>query len=247
MHSKDPLPSSNQEWWTKRGAWTPQPWLLIAAAIVVAGLLVWWGASHILVTFHITQWLESVARGLKHRAHRMGAWGPILLILLLGVHSIVFLFPMEIPTFAAFSLYGPVAGVAIVWTGSMVAAAISYGLGRTIGPPILRHWAKNPRVATAAHVVETLQPSELVLVRWISLIPYDALNLIFGTVEMPIWRFAWTTGLSVLATNIAMMVLYDRALHAAWGQFVLIGLIVALGAVVAVHRGRALRERLRPK
>lgn len=177
----------------------------------------------------------------------MGAWGPILLIVLLGAHSIVFVFPMEIPTFAAFSLYGPIGGVAIVWIGSMLAAIISYVLGRMIGPPILRRWAKNPRIDAAQRVVGTLLPSELVLVRWISLIPYDALNLIFGTCEIPLWRFLWTTGFGVLVTNIAMMVLYDRALHAAWGQFVLIGLAVALATMVAVHRGRALRQRLKPK
>ena len=213
----------------------------------VAALLAWWGLSHYLAAFHIAHWLESIARNLKHRAHRMGAWGPILLIVLLGAHSIVFVFPMEIPTFAAFSLYGPIGGVAIVWIGSMLAAIISYVLGRLIGPPILRRWARNPRIDAAQRVVGTLLPSELVLVRWISLIPYDALNLIFGTCEIPLWRFLWTTGFGVLVTNIAMMVLYDRALHAAWGQFVLIGLAVALATMVAVHRGRALRQRLKPK
>ena len=177
----------------------------------------------------------------------MGAWGPILLVVLLAVHSVVFFFPMEIPTFAAFSLYGPFLGVAIVWVGSMLAAGVSYLLGRLIGPPILRHFAKNRRVTTTAHVVGSLPSVELVLLRWISLIPYDALNLIFGTCEIPVWRFIWTTGLGVGVTNVAMVILYDRALHADWGQVLLIASIITLAIVVALHRGRALRERLKPK
>ncbi len=218
-----------------------------AALAMAVGLLTWWGVSHYLGPFHVAHWLESIARGVKHRAHRMGAWGPILLVVLLAAHSVVFVFPMEIPTFAAFSLYGPIGGVLIVWIGSMFAAGISYALGRLIGPPILRHWARNPRVESTQRIVGTLLPSELVLVRWISLIPYDALNLIFGTCEIPLFRFMWTTGLGVFVTNIAMMVLYDRALHAAWGQLVLVALAVALGTLVALHRGRALRQRLKPK
>ncbi len=210
-------------------------------------LLAWWGLSHYLGSLHLARWLEAIADGIKHRAHRMGAWGPILLMVLLAAHSVIFVFPMEIPTFAAFGLYGPVGGIAIVWVGSMLAASISYCLGRLIGPPVLRRWAKNPKIEGTQRVVGTLLPSELVLVRWISLIPYDALNLIFGTCEIPVWRFMWTTGLGVFVTNIAMMVLYDRALHAAWGQFIVIGLAVALAAVVAVHRGRALLHRLKPK
>jgi uncharacterized membrane protein YdjX (TVP38/TMEM64 family) len=222
--------------------------VLAAVGVVSAVALAWWvTSSHHIDLFHVAAWLESIARGLKLRAHAMGAWGPILLVVLLAVHSVVFFFPMEIPTFAAFSLYGPFLGVAIVWVGSMLAAGVSYLLGRLIGPPILRHFAKNRRVTTTAHVVGSLPSVELVLLRWISLIPYDALNLIFGTCEIPVWRFIWTTGLGVGVTNVAMVILYDRALHADWGQVLLIASIITLAIVVALHRGRALRERLKPK
>lgn len=223
-------------------------WFVPAVALLAAVLLLtWWGWSHFHDAFHLAHWLEHVARSLRYRAHQLGPWGPILLIGLLAAHSVIVIFPMEIPTFAAFSLYGPVAGVAIVWTGSMTAAAISYLLGRILGPPILRYWAKNRKVLTLARVIGTLNPTELVLLRWISLIPYDALNLIFGTCEVPVLRFLWTTGLGVLVTNIAMVVLYDRALHAAWGQFIVVAAAVATAGWVAWRRGKALRARVKPK
>ncbi len=246
-HFRDPWPSSRSGTERASGPGFLWHWVWGTFAVLAMVALVWWGAGHYLIHFHLERWLEGVALRIRRGADQMGAWGPILLIALLAAHSVAFFFPMEIPTFAAFSLYGPILGVVIVWVGSMVAAAVSYGLGRVIGPPILRHWARHPRVMATQHVIATLESSELILLRWISLIPYDALNLIFGTCEIPLWRFAWTTGLGVGVTNIAMMFLYDRALHAAWGQFILIGLIVALAAIVAVHRGKSLRDRLRIK
>ena len=246
-HFLDSWPSSRSRtdrasrpagWW---------PWVGGGLAILAVVALAWWGVGHYLSHWHVERWLEGIALRIRRGADQMGAWGPILLIALLAAHSVAFFFPMEIPTFAAFSLYGPILGVVIVWVGSMLAAAVSYALGRLVGPPILRHWARQPRVVAAERVIATLQSPELILLRWISLIPYDALNLIFGSCQIPVWRFAWTTGLGVGATNVAMMFLYDRALHAAWGQLVLIGLIIALASVVAVHRGKTLRERMRLK
>ena len=87
----------------------------------------------------------------------------------------------------------------------------------------------------------------MILLRWISLIPYDALNLVFGTCEVPVLRFLWTTGFGVVVTNIAMVVLYDRALHAAWGQFIVVAAAVALAGWVAWRRGKALHARVKPK
>ncbi len=201
-------------------------WVWVVAGGVALVALLWWGWDVVANTVGIRQAFHLVSTTLQNFAEAMGPWGPLLIILALASHSIVIVFPMEIPTLAAFGLYGPWGGLAVIWTGSMVAAAISFMLGRLIGPPVLRRWADQPRVQAIAKAVEHLNPVALILLRWISFIPFDVLNMLFGTCQVPVFRFAWTTAVGVLATNIVMAILYRTAVHAHWGE--LVGLMVLI-------------------
>lgn len=207
--------------WLRERPWI---WIIVFGAVLVA--LIWWAWDVVAATIGIGYALHLVAVGLRNFAGALGPWGPFLIIVALAVHSILIVFPMEIPTLAAFALYGPIGGVAVVWTGSMVAASISFMLGRVIGPPVLKRWQNNSRVTKLVGVVEHLSPMALILLRWISLIPFDVLNMIFGTCQVPLWRFAWTTAIGVLVSNVVMALLYRSALHAHWGQ--LVGLLAAV-------------------
>lgn len=205
--------------WLGKHKWV---WAIAGACVLIG--LAWWSWDVIANTVGIRQALQIVSTTLENFAEAMGPWGPLLIILALASHSIVVVFPMEIPTLAAFGLYGPLGGIIIVWTGSMLAAAISFMLGRLIGPPILKKWAHQPRVKAIVEGVEHLNPAALILLRWISFIPFDVLNMIFGTCQVPVFRFAWTTAAGVLVTNIVMAVLYRTALRAHWGE--LVGIMV---------------------
>lgn len=226
--------------WFKERPWI---WLIVVGIALVA--LVWWGWDLVAGTVGIRHTLKLVAVALRDFAGAMGPWGPFLIVMALAAHSVVIVFPMEVPTLAAFALYGPFGGVAVIWTGSMVAAAISFMLGRLIGPPVLKRWENNQRVQMLVGAVEHLNPMALVLLRWISLIPFDVLNMIFGTCRVPIARFAWTTAIGVLATNIVMAVLYRTALHAHWGQLVgLLALVFIVGWGVYWWAGRTHLKRI---
>lgn len=199
-------------------------WAIVGAIALIG--LVWWGWDVVANTVGIRAAFGILSSTLRDFAAAMGPWGPILIILTLAAHSVLLVIPMEIPTLAAFGLYGPVAGVIIVWTGSMVTASISFMLGRIIGPPILKRWANQPRVKVIADAVENLNPIALILLRWISFIPFDVLNMLFGTCQVPIFRFAWTTAVGVLVTNIVMALLYRTAVHAHWGELVALMVIL---------------------
>lgn len=214
--------------WIRDHKWI---WAVVGGMGLIA--LVWWGWDTIAATVGIRAAFGIVARTLKNFAAAMGPWGPLLIILALASHSILIVFPMEIPTLAAFGLYGPIGGLVVVWTGSMVTASISFMLGRLIGPPVLKRWAHQPRVRALARAVGGLNPVALILLRWISFIPFDVLNMIFGTCQVPVWRFAWTTGVGVLVTNVVMAVLYRTAVHAHWGELVaLMAAVFAMGWAV---------------
>lgn len=203
-------------------------WVWAAASGIGLIALVWWGWDVVANSVGIRQAFSLVSLGLRNFAGAMGPWGPLLLVLALAVHSIVIVFPMEIPTLAAFALYGPIGGLVVVWTGSMVTASISFMLGRLIGPPVLKRWETQPRVRQIVRGVEHLNPVALILLRWVSFIPFDVLNMAFGTCQVPVLRFAWTTAVGVFVTNVAMAVLYRTAVHAHWGE--LVGLMIGLFA-----------------
>ncbi len=226
--------------WLRERPWI---WIIVAGAVAVG--LVWWAWDVLAATVGIRQALHFIAVALRNFAGALGPWGPFLIIIALAIHSIVIVFPMEIPTLAAFALYGPIGGIAVVWTGSMVAAAISYILGRFIGPPVLKRWENNARVKTLVAGVEHLNPMTLILVRWVSLIPFDVLNLVFGTCQVPLIRFAWTTAVGVLATNVVMALLYRSALHAHWGQLVgLLAVIFVMGWATYIWTSRSRSKRM---
>lgn len=209
--------------WVKNHKWI---WAVLAGMVAIG--LVWWAWDVVAATVGIRALLSLVSLTLKNFAAAMGPWGPLLIILALASHSVVIVFPMEIPTLAAFGLYGPVGGLVVVWIGSMVTATISFMLGRIIGPPVLKRWATQPRVQAIAKAVAHLNPVALILLRWISFIPFDVLNMIFGACQVPVFRFAWTTAVGVLVSNVVMAVLYRTAVHAHWGE--LVALMVLLFA-----------------
>jgi len=227
--------------WLRDHKWV---WAIVGVIAVIG--FVWWGWDVVANTVGIRQAFQIVSDTLQDFAAAMGPWGPLLIILTLAAHSIVIVLPMEIPTLAAFGLYGPFGGLLIVWTGSMVTASISFMLGRLIGPPILRRWANQPKVKAIAEAVEHLNPLALILLRWISFIPFDVLNMLFGTCQVPVLRFAWTTAVGVLVSNLVMALLYRTAVHAHWGELVaLMVMVFILGWGVYWWSHRTHLKRLR--
>ncbi|PSR24068.1 MAG: TVP38/TMEM64 family protein [Sulfobacillus acidophilus] len=210
--------------WIQAHRWI---WAVVAAIALVGAI--WWAWDVVASTVGIRQAFHVVSLALRNFAGALGPWGPFLLIIALAVHSILIVFPMEIPTLVAFALYGPFGGVAVVWTGSMLTAAISFMLGRLLGPPVLQRWTSNARVRALVRVVGQLNPFALILLRWVSFIPFDVLNMAFGACQVPVVRFAWTTAIGELVTSFVMALLYRTALHAHWGE--LVGLVAVLFAV----------------
>ncbi|MDA8192470.1 MAG: VTT domain-containing protein [Thermaerobacter sp.] len=200
-------------------------WIGVAA---VAGIIVVVAWNAIRRGLGWTQWLQALANGLRRLATAMGPWGPLLLVGSLAIHSVVFFLPMEIPSLAALALYGSIRGVAIIWMGSMAAAGMSYALGWAAGPPLLRRFVRNPRVWVIQERVAELNPLALILLRWVSLVPFDVLNMVFGSCRVPMRRFAWTTGVGVLTTNVALALVYHSARHFDWAFLVGVFAVIML-------------------
>src|ERR1700748_1891844 len=74
---------------------------------------------------------------LRTYVHSLGAGGVALLLGLMLAHAIVF-YPSEIITATAGYVYGFLPGLAFVVVGWLLAALLSYALGRSVGRPLLQ-------------------------------------------------------------------------------------------------------------
>lgn len=61
--------------------------------------------------------------------HRLGVWGPLIVILMMILHSVTFV-PSEVITITDVVLFGPVWGVVYAWIGSVLGAYLAFYLAR---------------------------------------------------------------------------------------------------------------------
>lgn len=85
--------------------------------------------------------LESIEQ-MKEKVNALGVWGPIVMILLMVVHSLTFI-PSEVIMIANFVLFGPFLGLVYTWIGSMLGAYLSFYLARVFGRIIVEKFVSD--------------------------------------------------------------------------------------------------------
>lgn len=218
---------------------SPMLWCGLAVLLLVVAAVV-----YALVHFHLSGMVFGRLLPAVHHLHRqlinLGWVGPLLLIAIIGLHGIFFVLPIELPMVVAVYLYGPLWGVLYTWMGSVLAAHIGYFLARSLGKTVLRRWVKPSLFERVQRGGEAVGGWGLLLLRFIPLVSFNALNYASGLARIPLARFAWTTALGVLATDTVMAFLYEGALNAAWGTVMLGAAAAVLGVGMAWHLHRRL-------
>lgn len=165
---------------------------------------------------------------LKWHLRRLGWLGPMVLIAILVVHSVLVVVPIEVPMLAAISIYGTVAGIVYTWIGSMLSAYAAYFLAGRLGRPLLDRMMKPTALGDVHRAVTSLGDLGLLLLRFIPVVSFNALNYACGLAEVPLWSFTWTSALGILFTDALMALLYRGVVNSAWGM-----VIAVAGACVA--------------
>lgn len=170
----------------------------------------------------------------------LGAWGPVVLIVLMILHSVTFI-PSEVITISDVIIFGPVWGVVYSWIGAMLGAYLAFFLAKAFGRPIVNRFVAQRLLARFDTFFERDGLKGIFILRLIPLVSFNALNYASGLTRMTFWDFTWTTGLGILPSGILIGILY----HSAVGQkYVFVGLTV-VGMAMLV--GLIFRARLRKK
>jgi uncharacterized membrane protein YdjX (TVP38/TMEM64 family) len=174
----------------------------------------------------------------------LDAGGLALLTGLMLGHAVVF-YPSEIVTATAAYVYGFLPGLAFVVVGWLLAALLSYALGRAVGRPLLRR-VLGRRFIRLEQAVDRGGTSLLLSSRLIPVVPFALMGYAAGATRVKVWKFSWTTVVGYLPLTAAVAYLGSSAeTLSATNPIVWVVVAVLIGALVSEwiirHRHRSRR------
>jgi uncharacterized membrane protein YdjX (TVP38/TMEM64 family) len=105
--------------------------------------------------------------------------------------------PQVVLIAAAVLALGPKAGMAYSWAGTLVSAAIGYGLGRRFGPALLRDWS-GPRMGRFVDVVARNGFLTSLVVRLAPSAPFILVNMAAGVAGVGLIDFLAGTAIGIV-------------------------------------------------
>jgi uncharacterized membrane protein YdjX (TVP38/TMEM64 family) len=219
------------------------PWAEIAitlAGIALLGILVF-------AVDPLRQAASAVIDGdsaeVRHQIDRLGAAGPLLILVLTLLHAVVF-YPAEIVDAAAGFAYGFLPALALMTVGWVLSGLLCWAVGRRVARPLLDRWFGEERFERAERAIERGGPSLLLAMRMIPILPFSIVSYAAGAARVPAWRFVWTTAVGYLPIT-AIAVYFGTRLEGLsatdpllWGSALALLLLLAIGHRVARRQRR---------
>lgn len=210
-------------------AFQPLHWLGLAALLIGLGLV---------LVPDVRAWLWQAGTALfgsddtKRRAlvERLGIWGPLALLAGMLLQAVVPLLPATADVVLASLLYGFWWGFAIVYSGTLLGAALGYAVGRRWGSWAVRRLAGESMTCRLEQFAEQRGVQAVVLVRLMPALKAEVMNLVAGAVGMAFWPFMAASALGALPATALVVWLAADPQRLFWGVLGL-SLLVGLGAL----------------
>lgn len=177
--------------------------------------------------------------GVRQTVRAAGFWAPVLFVLLQGVVTVAPV-PRTVFTVAAGVLFGPVAGVALTVTGTVLAASGAFWLVRSLGRGVVERHTHRAGVAWLQARLERSGLLAVLSLRLIPMMPFPVVNYASGLSGVRFLPYLIGTVLGILPGTVAVVVLGDAAVGGAPHPVMLavsgVSAIIGLaGAVVAAR------------
>jgi uncharacterized membrane protein YdjX (TVP38/TMEM64 family) len=169
----------------------------------------------------------------------LGPWGAAAVVILMVVHCFV-PFPAEILALCAGAAFGAVLGTALVWSGAMLGAALSFALARYLGRAAVERFLAARYRAALDDWTRDQGAVTLLLSRFIPVIAFNLINYAAGLTRVGWWTFLWTTGVGILPITFLMVLMGARMTKLDWPLLLVVS---AVGIVVIALLHRLARRR----
>ena len=179
--------------------------LIGLGAVVLAGALAAWGMG----------WLDFSFAELEAMLAAYGRWAPVLVVALMVVHCFV-PFPAEVLALCAGAVFGVIWGTALIWSGAMVGASLSFALSRWLGRDAVARLLPARQAAALDRWAEEQGALALLTSRFIPVIAFNLINYAAGLTRVGWWTFLWTTAVGILPLTTLMVWLGAEMRELSW-------------------------------
>lgn len=168
------------------------PWAEIA--ITLAGIAVM--ALIVVAVDPLRESVSALVQGdhdkVREEIDTLGLAGPLLILALALLHSVVF-YPAEIVDAAAGFAYGFFPALALMMFGWLLNGLVCWAIGRSVARPLFDRWFGEERFERVERAIERGGPTLLMAMRLIPILPFSIVSYAAGAARVPLWRFVWTT------------------------------------------------------
>jgi uncharacterized membrane protein YdjX (TVP38/TMEM64 family) len=195
-------------------------WLLNAVKLAIIAII--FGGSTWLLIEH-WNWFSDPAT-VKAEVIKWGAWGPVVYMLLYAVGP-SFLVPGAVMTIAGGLAFGAKWGSVYSLIGGDVGAVVAFAAGRFLGKSFVerivgeRFHAMLQRIAKHGFQI-------ILYLRFVPVIPYNALNLLAGASPITFYDYFWATMIGMIPGTILYAFLGDALWHPLSPKFFLALLLI---------------------
>lgn len=170
-----------------------------------------------------------------------GVWAPLASIGLMVVHTFV-PFPLELLAMSNGLIFGVWDAILLTWVGMVLGSWAGYGAARLVRPLVVP-LVPGDSLARLERRAAGGSGMKLAAVRLVPVFSFNLLNLGFGLLRVPLWRFTWTTAVGIVP-NVVVAVLAGQFLTVGPWSWVAVGVsVAALGAYYLARKRRGRSER----
>ncbi|MER7895054.1 TVP38/TMEM64 family protein [Streptomyces sp. NPDC096046] len=196
-------------------------WVRLAVLMVVLAALGSWaalGGADLL--YEMRQWIDS-----------LGLWGPVIFAVCYAL-AVTALLPGSVLTASAGALFGVPMGTGAVLMGATAGAALSFGLARWLGRPVVARYAGSGRLAGLDAYLTRRGFTAVLVVRLVPLFPFSVVNYGAGVAGVRFSSYVTATALGIIPGTVVY-----TGLGGSLGDPGSPGLWIALGALLVLSAG----------
>lgn len=168
---------------------------------IIASVLALAGIVGLFFLARETGWLATMTdqQALRELVERLGAFGPVAVVLLLALAIVVSPVPSAPIAIVAGAAYGPVWGTVLTMTGSFLGAVIAFLVARFLAYDAVRRWepVRRPLNWLESGRSQNWLMAAVFLTRLAPFLSFDAISYAAGLTPLTFWRFAIATLLGV--------------------------------------------------